>query len=101
MTLTKDLEELTKSLRDGSAGNPKSSDGAPPDEANVLPPPLAGIPPVPFTAGTKPRLVETLSKDPSELSQETLQLMEDSKGDDEDAQDELHAWQWTHQWGCT
>ena len=76
-------------MRDGSAGNPKSNDGAPPDETNALPPPAAGIPPAPFTPGAKPRLVEILSKDPKELSEGTLQLMEDSKGDDEDAQDEL------------
>ena len=91
MTLGDDLEESTKSLRDGSAKNPKSSDGAPPDESNALPPPAAGIPPAPFTPGAKPRLVERLTKDPKELSEETLQLMEDSKNDDEEAQDELHS----------
>ena len=78
-------------MRDGRAGNPKSNDGAPPDESNALPPPAAGIPPAPFTPGAKPRLVEKLAKDPKELSEETLQLMEDSKNDDEEAQDELHA----------
>ena len=78
-------------MRDGSAGNPKSNDGAPPDETNALPPPVAGIPPAPFTPGAKPRLVEILSKDPKELSEGTLQLMEDSKGNDEEAQEELYS----------
>ena len=91
MTLGDELEESTKSLRDGRAGNPKSNDGAPPDESNALPPPAAGIPPAPFTPGAKPRLVEKLSKDPRELSEETLQLMEDSKGDDDEAQEELQS----------
>ena len=77
-------------MRNGSAGIPNASDGAPPDDpnANALPPPPVGSPPGP---GEKPRLVEKLSKDPAEMSQETLQLMEDAKGNDDDAQDELQS----------
>ena len=88
MALQDDLDQSTESLRNGSAGIPNASDGAPPDDpnANALPPPPAGSPPGP---GEKPRLVEKLSKDPAEMSQETLQLMEDAKGDDDDAQGEL------------
>ena len=90
MALQDDLDQSTESLRNGSAGIPNASDGAPPDDpnANALPPPPVGSPPGP---GEKPRLVEKLSKDPAEMSQETLQLMEDAKGNDDDAQDELQS----------
>ena len=75
MTLHDDLEQSTKSLSEKSAENPKASNGAPPDNSNAVLPPLEGIPPAPFTPGSKPRLVEKLAKDPKELSEGTLQLM--------------------------